>query len=492
MAFDPVRWLQELLVVAIISALFVAAWCLRKQILLLVSGEDKLHVTCLDCVWFSFCRCCGLCTGDWTRWLTRCPCCPKRVRGTNLVKSSGQFCGLTTYSVELKNIVVGDLPVANNRRGNFYLAVECAANPELVTSLMEEALPKVVHFPEVITLRLRWSRLENQVRIVVKALHVVGSTDLCQSYFDPNDVLHWSQSHPERVMRFQMRTIDPSFPQETPSWIALQFSQPTEARDLDHFHNQFDTVRTATSDGHFQDSSITEFKKSYQLLDQSGGCVEEPSEDDLIRLQRLRSRCDCVYCLCNCCTMSGIIGFLIFRLYTASCWHSYSLMTTAYLQKKQFPLSIHELHGISKLCQDKFKGTGVTKGATACRPTDDQVMNFCHIIRPSLRNTTEEPFALRFLVYSYTGLTVKGASCFDGICNIRSQLAEMDFAIYGTCIFLIFFICCCRMTSNTAVRRLRTDQQERRAETNRIHKALGDQTKQREVFETLRRAGHLG
>ncbi|CAK0814988.1 unnamed protein product, partial [Prorocentrum cordatum] len=133
----------------------------RDRVLVVLTGDDRIHGTSLDFVWWFFFRCCGMCTGDWTRCLTRsclCPC--KRIRGQNLVNVVGRYLGLTHYTVELKNIVVGDLPWTGP--GDFFLQVECEANPPINSSLAQSKEPKVVHFPELVTLHLRWSHFEQQ------------------------------------------------------------------------------------------------------------------------------------------------------------------------------------------------------------------------------------------------------------------------------------------------------------------------------------------
>lgn len=463
LSFDPIYFAKETLTAVIIVGILGAVYVFRKSILLAVSGDDRVHLTCLDCLWWGLCRCCGCCSGDWTRCLTRCPCCPRRVRGSNLVVEGGQWLGLTSYSVELKNIVVGDLPTYS--RGNFYIAVECAANPELVTSLAEEKLPKVVHFPETITLRLRWSQLEQQVRIVVKALRVVGSTDLCQAFFDPNDVLHWSKYQSHKVMRFEMKTVDPSYQAETPPWIAVQFSQPTEFRDLEHFHGDMDTVRTANDDGHYNDMNVRDFKSTYHLLDQGGSAIQEPLEEDLMRVRRLKCLCDFAYWFCNAWTFLVILGYLLFRFYTWSCWRQFRMQAIAYLRGEQFPVPIHRLDVIMRQCDKLYKGTGIGAGNTTCRPTSDEVLKFCKEDHPRLQDETGQPppHALRMLVYKTFGVVIPGVPCFEGICDVRAYVAEVDWFLYGICIFLVVFACCCRIGANSAVRHLRHNQASRRS-----------------------------
>merc|ERR1719181_1660764 len=113
--------------------------------------------------------------------------------------------GWATYSIELKNITVGDLPF-DEGRGDFYLFIEASTNPPMVTALQEEKLPKVVHFPEIISLKIRDSPLEKRVRIVVKELNVIGSQEVCDCHLSATSLIDWAtqpvRSPDDRVKRF--------------------------------------------------------------------------------------------------------------------------------------------------------------------------------------------------------------------------------------------------------------------------------------------------
>merc|ERR1719424_1349292 len=238
---DPVYGIEEIIVlVLMVFALFVL-WKFRDRVLVVFTGDDRIHGTGLDFVWWFFFRCCGMCSGDWTRYLTRNCMCPKRIRGQNLVNVVGRYFGLTHYTVELKNIVVGDLPWTGP--GDFFIQVECEANPPINSSLAQAKEPKVVHFPEVVTLHLRWSYFEQQVRITVRELGLLGSTVVCSVRFRACDVVDWSHlDDPEgRTKRVEMKLADWAHSLGlhhvlTAPWIHLEFDQPREYRDLDHFN----------------------------------------------------------------------------------------------------------------------------------------------------------------------------------------------------------------------------------------------------------------
>merc|ERR1719409_930047 len=171
----------------------------RENVMLALTGDTHIHANILDCLWSTL-RCCGTCTGDWTRRFTsssccpvalHCGCCTLNVKNKNIVKEFGRLIGFATHDVEFKNITVGDLPFPT--RGDFYLTVECSSNPDQVTSLREDADPKVVHFPEVLTMRMRKSWLENKVMIKVRELNVLGSQELCELRISAMNVIDWRE-----------------------------------------------------------------------------------------------------------------------------------------------------------------------------------------------------------------------------------------------------------------------------------------------------------
>jgi hypothetical protein len=202
----------------------------------------------------------------------------------------GRFLGIGSHTIELKNIVAGDLPF-DFANGDFYLSVECAANPPMVTSLAEDNSPKVVHWPEVVTLKLRASSMEQRVRIAVKELNVVGSVELCELYLSATDIIDWSDDGPSdviqdpnskmwqranndsdiatvaasnsqahfrtKIRRFAMKVLDHEIERETPPWISLCFEQPTEARRLETLGrgNPFDLIGTTTTVRTWEDAS---------------------------------------------------------------------------------------------------------------------------------------------------------------------------------------------------------------------------------------------
>lgn len=439
LGFDPLKIINEVLVVAVAVTAVVVLWVNRARVLQAATGDDRIHADCLDFMWMTCCNCCGICTGDWTRCFTKCSFCPRRLRGRNLLRAWGQCFGLTPYTVELKNIVVGDLPL-NSNCGDFYLVVENASNPPMMSSLAEEKHPKVVHFPEVITVRLRASPLEEPLRITVRELNIIGSQDLCQCRLDPMHILDWCDSPSEQIKRFEMKCLDHEIVRETPAWILLEFDNPQEVRDLDNFRN-LGTVRTATRDGLYQDTPLDKFKKDYVLLDANGHAMDEVPEDDLKDMERLASIMAAGTWFLNLVTCTAIVTFLTVRVYVTSCHHQYKRMTMAVMSQPKFKkIGFKQLDRIVENCSMVVERDGPEKG-TPCLPNSDQVMELC--FRNSSTKYPEEqprPQAFEGLLRHRLGFKM-GLPCLEGACQWHDRLVTLNMACIGGCIGLVLLTC---------------------------------------------------
>lgn len=466
-------------------------YCYWNRFVYLLTGDDRLHVSCLDVVWKGCCQCCGCSTGDWTRHISRLPCCPRRFKGRNLIKVFGQSIGWATHSIEIKNIVVGDLPF-DEGRGDFYLSVEASTNPPMVTALQEEKLPKVVHFPEILGLKIRDSVLEKRVRIIVKDLNVIGSNELCDCHINSTALIEWAQApNPEeRVKRFQMRCIQNDIERETPPWILLELAEADDVRGVDTLPNggtagQFirtwvptdhESVRQSgaqpiaysQNQGGFGaqnkwgmaaarqnvDMRVSPFKHTYTLLDDSGNPVAEPEEEKLATLRRLRMCAMCVFATFQSLVWAAIIFWCCFRFYIWSCYRHFRWITEAKLRNAQFPISDANLKEYVKDCHNKFDGTGMTATsgnalAAACRPADSVIVETC----VALPAGQPRPEAFTMLINEYFGIEVKhGINCFDGICKFRNKLTEYDTLIFLAAIGLIIFTFVCRYAMNSCIR----------------------------------------
>jgi len=468
--------------VVVLVIVLIIVYRYRDRFMLALTGDDHLHGGVLDCIWW-FMRCGGQCTGDWTRHLTNCCCLPAQYRNVNLVKACGRLMGFATRNVEIRNIVVGDLPFPG--RGDFYITVQCAHNPDLVTSLAEDKDPKVVHFPEVLTLRMRASPLEEKVKIVVRELNVFGSTDLCEvrlsamSCVDWRDEEGWASKdgvHPS-TKRFEMKVLDSCIEAETPPWILLEFGTPTEKRDLDSLRGNTTMVRTATADGHWKDMPMTTFKDRYLLLDPSGHAIQEPDEDALASIRALRIFFIHLITGCNCIVITAVTIYTGFRWYIYSCYSQYNGITMGRLHNETFPMSLSEIKAIVDKCEKDMEGTGLPYGVP-CRPSSEQVANTCN----HLPYAQPEPGAGRMLMHEYFDLDVKGISCgmhyLDAIgnatgiealhdqltlCDVRDAIAPYDFACYSIAVVLICSTCCVRACGNWCIRRKKNSLMEEQA-----------------------------
>jgi len=129
------------------------------------------------------------------------------------------------------------------------------------TSVAEDRLAKVIHFPEVLTVRVRHCFLEENVRITVLCLNVVGSEELCTITMSAMNVIDWARDPSERIKRFQLKTVNHNnIDRETPAWLLVEFGEPIEVRDLDNVRS-VDTIRTTTHDmTRFSQHSVAEYK----------------------------------------------------------------------------------------------------------------------------------------------------------------------------------------------------------------------------------------
>jgi len=512
---DPLKYIQEILVVFVAVIVLSILYVYWNRFVFLLTGDDRIHFSMLDCVWYGCCRCCGCCSGEWTRFLSRCPCCPARLRGRNLVKCFGQAIGWATHSIEIKNVVVGDLPF-DSGRGDFYLSVEASTNPPMVTALQEEKLPKVVHFPEIIGLKIRDSVMEKRVRIVVKELNVVGSVEVADCFINSTALIEWaSHANPEqRVKRFQMRCCNNDIERETPPWILLELAEADDVRGVDTLPSNggggmfvrtwvptdHESVRNSGAQpvaysqpqggiGGFAkqnkwgmgvarqnvDMQVTPFKHTYTLLDDSGNPIAEPDEAQLASLRRLRMCALFIFGTFQCLVWLSIVFWLGFRFYVWSCYRHFRWITEAKLRNAQFPISDANLHEYVKDCHNKFDGTGVTASTggalgAACRPTDISITETC----TGLPVGQPRPEAFTMLMFEWFGIAIDhGVYCFDGICKFRNKIASYDMMIAVAAVVLIACTFLCKFAMNSCIRNHRRSGQADQAKAQKTRLGPG-------------------
>jgi len=506
---NPVKMVEELAMLCAMMILLMFLFKYRDRVLLALTGDDHIHGGFLDVVWWTL-RCGGSCTGDWTRDVTNhCICLPQRCRGCNIIKELGRILGFASKNVEIKNIVVGDLPFQS--RGDFYLTVQCASNPDQVTSLAEDKDPKVVHFPEVLTLRIRNSPLEEGVKITVRELNILGSQDLCEVKLSAMNVVDWSDDADEmRTKRFSMKPVDGGLELETPPWILVEFGKPHDPRHLDLLRGNPDIVRTTMPGAQeTKDMGFSEFKTEFNLLDAGGHIINEPDEADLAGIRMLRKCLVWTLGVFNCVVFFCIGVFSLFRFYLWSCYTQYTNVAMAVMHNMKFPASLAALHDLAESCDEETMGTGLLPGIP-CRPSNDQITQVSHNLPPG----QPEPGAGRLLIHRYAGVEVKGLSCAmggpmsglreyvahlgnsntthsfasiasnthsfatsymnsdrtnhteaegAGVCEVRNAVAPFDSIIYITMGLMIMSTCCCRLTGNSMIRAEKNRRQAKRA-----------------------------
>lgn len=475
---DLIAYVNQVVVLIMVIIFLAIGWKYRERIMLALTGDVRLHGSFLDFMWWGCFRCCGTCSGEWTRCLTKLPCCDAKIRGTNLVKSLGQFWGFTAHSVELRNIVIGDLPY--DGRGSFYIQIFCASNPAMVTSLAEDRLPKVVHFPEVLTLRLRDSHFEEQVRISILVLDVLGSTELCSVYISAQTLLHWafSTDPKDKMKRLEMKVLDVSLEKETPPWIFAEFDAALEdVRELNRLAPSDELVRTATQTHTYEQLDLAGHKHKYALLDPNGHAIQEPMEEDLRSIHRLRMCAVYSHHLCNVVVTTTLIIYWLYRGYVWSCFTKFEHITQAYFlnatgeQQFAFPMSLAQLEDVGASCEAQTEGTGIAYGKNPCRPSEDQVEMMCEQfvdIPGSFFNTSGQPWpaAMRNFIETYLPqqLQVPGIACHPGVCQVHANFINKDIWIFAISILLLLGVLFLRCMCNECIRSQKSRLQRQRTD----------------------------
>jgi hypothetical protein len=499
---DPLQIGTEVVTLGVFIFVLFALYYKKDAVLFALTGDTHIHADCNDCIWWCF-KCGDTCTGDWTRCLTSCSWCPRRVRNVNLVTFIGQTCGFVSKNVEIKNLVVGDLPYRG--RGDFFITIECASNPDISTSVMENKEPKTVHFPEVLTIRAKHSAIGGQIRITVKEVRTFGFEELCELHLDAIQVMDWRDE--DEMQRFAMKVVAKGLVPETQPWILMQFSHPMEARDVDNMHGT-SYIRTINRDGHTQDRTVADFKTSYSLVDATGHAVMETDEEDLSQVHRLRMCLSWAMWIINTLIFFALMTFCLFRFYLWSCWRQFYALTQAKLNNSTFPVSTKQLKDIMKMCEDKVTGTGIDPGNSPCRPSDEEVKQVCHGPPPG----QEWPGAGRMLVEHYFNVRFHGLKCYSppsaaymkttgiaantdsslgngndagnlfaqvldrdgGVCEVRQAVQPWDNTSFVIAFFLVTYTVCFRFTANQMIR---SKKNRMAADSTNLHRSMMTQAK---------------
>lgn len=496
---DPLKIGQELIVIVIVIIALIFIYKYRTRVIQALTGDDRFHFNILDGVWWCCFRCCGLCYGEWTRHCSHfLPCCP-HYKDKNLIQELGRWFGVYTIPIELKNIVVGDLPF-DSIRGDFYLQVEVGTNPPMVTSLQEDRIPKVVHFPEVLTIRIRYNLAEPRVRILVKELNVVGHNEICDLKLSAMSILDWSNDA-DPMKRFAMKPTHRDIEWETQPWICVEFSSVTEVRHIGGIqdnHPSYMKVRTwvpnsvfgkdrlpgkvyrdqnkmekqskpfldlwSHGDGekrNLYEQEMADFKESFPLRDESGNPLDvEVAEDDLAKVEHLRGLLVCMVDSCNCFAIVLLLGYCFVRFYIFSCYRQFRLLEMANANGTSFPVSTDTLSDMKKDCDRQFAGTGLASdGSSYCRPSRDQIEFYCE-------HGVQHPVAGRMLMREWFDVkNAPGFECLGEICRYRGQMVDNHVDEWTVLVVFVLIIstCLCRCMANSCVIRYRTKLQRKRA-----------------------------
>jgi hypothetical protein len=351
--------------------------------------------------------------------------------------------------VELSNIVVGDLPYldisGNHTRGDFYITVESPANPPQSTSLAMQRLAKVVHFPEVLTLKIRSSSAQGEmVKIRVNELNVLGHQEICSLSLPAGNIFKWSKRSEGSLMRFAMKPSKEDLLEvDTPPWIALEFAETPDARHLDTLGVGADEVRTTVYDREtntttFTPKTISQFKEGYKLVNNRGVRVQELMEEDrLQQLNRYEACCSTFANLTNILTLVATIGYLVLRLWSRQCWKQFNRITEASLSNDEvsWPLSFARLRSIDQDCHEKFDGTGIEAGASPCRPTLSQVMDICEKLPKG------QPPPRHYGIQCVSELHAFGHAV--DVCGVHVWIETWDVMVIALCVVLLLVSCVC-------------------------------------------------
>jgi hypothetical protein len=343
---------------------------------------------------------------------------------------------------------------------------------------MENKFGKVVHFPEILTLRAKQGITGGQIRITVKEVRTFGFEELCEVFLECEQVMDWRDDTEPK--RFAMKVLTQGLVPETPPWIVLEFGHPTEARDVEHMHGS-SYVRTITRDGHTNDTSMQDFKTTYSLVDATGHNVNEVDEADLGQIRHLRMCLSWIVWIVHTLIFLGLFTFSIFRFYLWSCYRQFYALTQAKLNNKSFPLSSAQLKNITKDCDNLVGGAGYEDGNHPCRPSHAQINGVCHSPPPG----QPLPGAGRWLVETNLHIKFHGLQCYSppktlgvpnpalqqndtgswfgnfidaagGVCEVRQVVQPWDNPAYAVAASLVVCTVCCQFAANSLIRARRS------------------------------------
>eukprot|EP00930_Biecheleria_cincta_P021770 TRINITY_DN16031_c1_g1_i1.p1 TRINITY_DN16031_c1_g1~~TRINITY_DN16031_c1_g1_i1.p1 ORF type:complete len:572 (+),score=63.23 TRINITY_DN16031_c1_g1_i1:102-1817(+) len=375
---------------------FITIYCVyinREAITFWLTGDRKFHMDTLDFLnWiYSYCCwCCWCCCGDHTKMCTKicCCCCPNARQPLSTL--FGSYLGLLPRTIEVSNIITGDLPFSG--RGDFFITVESGSNPRQTSAVMRGGYPKVVHFRDRIIINVRDSMLEPRVVFHVWELNIAGSEKLCSVELPAKSLIHYADEAAETQKqflgenkisgpkRFAMTPDNTSLESAGVPWISMTFANAEFLHDVEYVqgsgylfgsrirlegdldpeqdeeeataggfscvscnskHAPRTTMRwSPNSPFSGQDLDMQDFKERVCLLDRDGAPRTEPREHDLSRIERCRSILLCIFHLYILLVIVGIMVYVFWRTRVWSCYRQFKRVTAAELIRDQFDLGI--------------------------------------------------------------------------------------------------------------------------------------------------------
>jgi len=245
---------------------------------------------------------------------------------------------------------------------------------------------------------------------------------------------------------------------------------------LDHFHGRYNVVRTHTSDGHCRDDTVGEFKRNHVLLDSDGNPMEEPLDEFVSEIHKMKKKGKRCVQVCSIFLVFTTVLLVVSRVYARSCFHKYKAITIARLKDEDFPVPLQELLDLTAACSLQFTGTGnrTDKNHTVpCRPNVTQIFDTCTPKSKGGEFPKDQPPAKATfnMLHAEYGIDL-GIPCVGDVklCEFYHNGAEWEELGAVLIIVCLMVSCCCRCFILERVKQMtseRTRQIEQQHKSNR-------------------------
>lgn len=459
--FNPVEVVNDWVVLTVVAVALWFIYVYKHRVLMALTGDDRLHGSGCDMVWFCCFEWCGTCTGEWTRPISRYLCGCTSWSGKNLLNELGQCLGVRGKPVSLRNIVVGNLDW--NGRGNFYLFIECGTDPPQQSHIQEDAHPNVIHFPENFLLRTRWLEPLDMVTITVRHESVLAPVNVAQAHLTPQTVINWAQAG--ATNRIELKPCSMMLAEAvTPAWVCIEFGYSEQAEEYETLNLYGSTVRVTQADDHYREYEMDDFKDHIPLLDNTGNPLSEPREKDLQYIEWLRVVRHRTICLLFVVLLLASIGYFLVAWYTGSCWKRYRWVTMAYLNQERLPVPLVRQKELASQCELLMKGTGQQDGLVSCRPSVAQIMSICEA-NSTVWGHQPQPKAFGDIAEELFELDNIGVTCTGKpICMFQQDIAQWHYTAMGIIILGFLLIYAGKTCCDIGIRGIKAKQQRDHAQ----------------------------